>query len=160
MARKKHSRGNMETRTSFMFESLHGRVVDAVSNEIPTIWFKRQDTSNGSIEEYPTHVMGRFGCKNKECPQKGWGSKKIAILIRGFPNNGYNAVVFNQRCRSCNGLGSLVLDEDSYVDRVAYRVRKWAGVPTGRQHYGESRGPPHESSLCEGCQRGFCQRRE
>jgi hypothetical protein len=52
----------------------------------------------------------------------------VIIQIRGYSGNGYNAVVFNQRCRSCDWLGALTLDEKSYIDRVAYRLKKWAGV--------------------------------
>jgi hypothetical protein len=68
--------------------------------------------------------MGKFRCNNNGCSNRGWGSKKVTILIRGYPENGYNAVVFNQRCMSCNGLGTLTLDENSYVKRVAYRLKK------------------------------------
>lgn len=80
----------------------------------------------------------------------------VTILIRGYPGNGYNAVVFNQRCKSCNWLGVFTLDKNSYVNRVAYRLKKWAGVHVEKQHYNGKTGPPHESDLCEGCKRGVC----
>ncbi|KAF1361535.1 hypothetical protein EJ07DRAFT_111719, partial [Lizonia empirigonia] len=79
------------------------------------------------------------------------------ILIRGYPTNGYNAVVFNQRCKSCNKLGTLKMNEESYVDRVAYRLKKWAGVQLARPYSGLKKGLPHKSELCESCKRGICE---
>lgn len=80
----------------------------------------------------------------------------VAILIRGYPGNGYNALVFNQRCKSCNWLGNLKLDKESNVDRVVYRLKKWADVPVEQPFFNHKEGPPHESALCEGCKRGVC----
>ena len=68
----------------------------------------------------------------------------------------YNAVVFNQRCKCCTKLGSLKLDKESYVERVAYRLKKWAGITLEKSYVAPRKGPPHESSLCEGCKRGIC----
>ncbi|KAF1956998.1 hypothetical protein CC80DRAFT_394983, partial [Byssothecium circinans] len=156
MGRKKFAKPNGETRTSFMFPSLHQNVANAVSDKIASTRFHGKDDDRDSTNEYSTHVMGKFRCNNQACSTGGWGSKKVAILIRRYPKNGYNAVVFNQRCRSCNRLGTLTLDEESYVDRVAYRLKKWAGVPMEQQQYTRKEGLPHESSLCEGCKRGVC----
>jgi len=103
--------------------------------------------------------MGKFACNNRGCPTRGWSSRKVSTLIRGYPENGYDAVVFNQRCQSCNELGGLTLDKDSYVERVAYRLKKWAGVWMERQDYAGGAGPPHKRELCEGCKRGYCQQR-
>ncbi|KAF2463846.1 uncharacterized protein BDR25DRAFT_297429 [Lindgomyces ingoldianus] len=156
MARKKFSKPKGETRTSFMFPSLHQDVIDAVSDQITSPTFHTNDSDRGSNNEHPTHVMGKFECNNNSCFKDGWGSKKVAILIRGFPGIGYNAVVFSQRCKSCNQLGTLILDEQSYIDRVAYRLKKWADIPMERRPYNHKGGPPHKSSLCEGCKRGVC----
>ena len=145
-----------------MFPALHQRVVDALADEIsPTPWFKGQDSSGssnrGSNKEYATNVMGKFRCWSNACPAGVWSSKKVAILIRGYPRNGYDAQVFNQRCRSCDRLGVLTLDEDSYVERITFRLRRWAGVQVEPQEYSRSKeGPPHERNLCEGCKRGIC----
>lgn len=133
-----------ETRTSFTFPELHDRVAEAVSPDIKGIWFNNGGTGRKSINEYSTNVMGRFGCVNNACSQKGWGSKEVAIQIWGYRRNGYKAVVYNQRCKQ---LGVFDLDEDSYVERVAYRVKQWAGVHPGHQHYDKKQGPPHESDL-------------
>lgn len=82
--------------------------------------------------------MGRFTCNNDGCFKKGWASRKVAIFIRGYPEKGYSAVVFNQRCESCNRLGTLTLDKNSYLERVAYRLKKWVGVP--RSDMGQGAG--------------------
>ena len=154
---KKFPKPKGETRTSFMFPSFHQDVVNSVSDEIASTRFHKNDSNRDSNNEYSTHVMGKFKCNNDSCSADGWGSKKVAILIRGYPKNGYNAVVFNQRCKSCNRLGTLTLDKESYVDRVTYRLKKWAGVPMEQQDYTPKEGLPHERDLCEGCKRGVCQ---
>ncbi|KAF1850817.1 uncharacterized protein K460DRAFT_271884 [Cucurbitaria berberidis CBS 394.84] len=158
MATKPPPKSNGKMKTSFMFPLLHRDVVNAVSGDISSTWFNGKPSDRNSNNEYSTHVMGKFICNNKACPTGGWGSKKVAILIRGYPGNGYNAEVFNQRCKSCNRPGSMKLDEDSYVDRVAYRLKKWAGIPMEKQHYERKISLPHEEMFCEGCKRGLCQR--
>ena len=156
---KKFSKVKSETKTSFMFPSLHNDVAKAVSHSLPSIRFCRNNSDGTADNIYNTHVMGRFGCRNETCPTNGWSSKKVAIMIRGYAEDGYNAVVFNQRCKGCNGLGTLVLDEQSYVDRVAYRIQKWAGIPLERQHHAPKGGTPHETEFCEGCKRGVCRQK-
>ncbi|ORY15961.1 zinc-binding domain-domain-containing protein [Clohesyomyces aquaticus] len=158
MANKKASKSRARSGTSFMFLTLHQDIMNAVSDEIPSAWFNDNDTDKGSNNNYETHVMGYFFCNNKACSNTGWGSKMVTILIRGYPGNGYNAVVFNQRCKSCNRLGSFKLDKDSYIERVAYRVKRWAGISTEAPYYMPREGPPHRESLCEGCKRGICRR--
>jgi len=101
--------------------------------------------------------MGRFTCQNDGCATSGWSSKMVAILIRGYSENGYNAVVFNQRCKTCNKLGDFTLNKESYVERVSYRLKKWAGVQVEQPHYTEKTGPPHLRDFCEGCKQGYCQ---
>lgn len=131
MARKKPPK-SPRTKTSFMFPLLHERILRALSDEVESAWFNKQDSNRNSTNSYETHVMGRFTCTNDRCSNSGWASKKVAIVIRGYPRNGYNAVVFNQRCKSCHQLGNLSLDEQSYVDRLVYRLKKWAGVEVPR----------------------------
>ncbi|KAI1632368.1 zinc-binding domain-containing protein [Biscogniauxia mediterranea] len=101
--------------------------------------------------------MGKFKCNNGRCSKDGWSSKKVAITIRGYPGNGYDAIVYNQRCKSCNKLGVLTLDVDSYVERIAYRLKVWAGVSVAQPYYNDGGGPQHEIDLCEGCRHGRCQ---
>jgi Zinc-binding domain len=143
MTRKKFCKLKGEKRVSFMFPSLHQDVMNAVSDDIASTWFHEMDSDRDSNNEYSTHVMGKFKCNNHACSTDGWGSKKVAILIREYPKNGYNAVVFNQRCKACNHLGTLVLDQESYVDRVTYRLKKWAGVPIEQRYYAPKEGLPH-----------------
>ncbi|KAF2759853.1 hypothetical protein EJ05DRAFT_509545 [Pseudovirgaria hyperparasitica] len=155
MARNKHHRSR-GTKATYTFTSLHQNILEAISYDINHAWFCGAKNRQIPENEYQTHVMGKFRCVNVACDATCWSSKKVAILIRGFSNNGYNAEVFGQRCKSCNNLGLLELDEESYVERVAYRVKKWAGVHAERPVYNGKEGPPHERSLCEGCKRGVC----
>ncbi|KAI1184180.1 zinc-binding domain-containing protein [Nemania serpens] len=134
-------------------------VLDEVSGDIDDVWFE-EETNDSISNEHNTHIMGRFRCNTAGCSNGSWGSKKIAIVIRGYPENGYNAVVFNQRCESCNSLGTMTLDEESYVERIAYRLRVWAGVRVERPPFNKRRGPPHIPELCEGCIQGYCQEGE
>lgn len=159
MAKKKSSKSKGETRTSFMFLALHQDVVNAVSDAITPVWFQEKDSDAGSNNKHPTNVMGKFKCNNNACSKNGWSSKKIAMLIRGYPGHGYNAIVFNQRCKSCSQLGTITLDERSYIDRIAYRLRKWAGFRVEWQQHERKTSPPHRSDLCEGCKRGICEQK-
>ncbi|OTA99023.1 hypothetical protein M426DRAFT_325527 [Hypoxylon sp. CI-4A] len=153
----KLSKLKRQAKALYMFPTLHHEITKTVSSDISKIWFsKKSDEAN---KEYSTHVMGKFRCDNGDCSNHGWSSKKIAILIRGFSGNGYNAVVFNQRCQSCNQLGSLMLDKTSYIERVSYRLKKWAGVKLEGQPHAITQGLPHKPELCEGCKRGYCQNR-
>lgn len=139
-----------------MYPQLHHEVSKAVSPKIKKILFHEEEGSN-ALQEHKTNVMGKFKCGNDGCSNRGWTSKRVAIVIRGYGKNGYNAVVFNQRCQSCKTLGVFTLDENSYVERIAYRLKKWAGVRVKKPKYDENQGPPHKHELCEGCKRGVCQ---
>lgn len=119
-------------------------------------WFYENQFSSKHSRNYSTQVMGRFTCNNTACRKQSWGSKIVAIWIKEHPRNGYSVVVYNQRCRSCDFLGDLRLDKDCYVERVAYRLKRWAGVEMEEPPFGRKKGPPHESGLCEGCKRGIC----
>ena len=145
-----------EAKVSYTYPELHKRVLVAVSGEISKPWFNRKTLAANN--EYSTHVMGKFVCGNGDCPRHGWSSKKVAILIKGYSKNGYSATVFNQRCQSCKTLGILELDEDSYIERVAYRIKKWAGVRVDEPYFAGKKGPAHKPELCEGCRQGYCLR--
>ncbi|KAI6080527.1 zinc-binding domain-containing protein [Hypoxylon rubiginosum] len=138
------------------FPSLHHDVSNAVSSDISRTWYN-QKRGGRADDEYQPHVKGTFKCDSDGCAKHGWSSKKVAILIRRYHGNGYNADVFNQRYRSCSKLGTFTLDEASYIDRVAYRLKKWAGVKMEVKDYNRGEGPPHETKLCEGCKAGYCQ---
>ena len=144
-------------REHFMFPKLHQDVSNKVSRDVASTWFNESDGDDFK-KQYPTNVMGKFTCSNGNCLKSGWSSKKVAIRIRGYRNNGYSAIVFNQRCDSCKQLGNMILDEASYVDRVSFRIKKWAGVSVETPCYGEEKGLPHKEELCEGCKQGYCKK--
>ncbi|KAI1453959.1 zinc-binding domain-containing protein [Annulohypoxylon moriforme] len=142
-------------KTSYVYPQLHSDISKAVLPDIKNVWYNKKGSKNYN-NEYSTHVRGSFRCDNENCSKRGWSSGKVAIQIRGYPTNGYKAVVFNQRCRSCDTLGALTLDEKSYVDRVAYRLKKWAGIELEEPPHGHGGSPPHRRDLCEGCRLGVC----
>ena len=118
-------------------------------------WFPH-DNPRGIVDDYDTNIMGNFTCDNPACSNTGWTSKKIAITIRRYPENKYNARVYHQRCLFCEWVSRPELD-DSYADRVAYRLKKWSGVPVEAVYNGGNSMKPHESEYCEGCKAGRCQ---
>jgi hypothetical protein len=146
-----------ETREIFMFPELHQNIVEAVFPEISSTWFNDNNSDDDFNDEWFTHVTGTFACNNRICKGRHWGSGMIHIEIRGYDDNGYSAAVYNQRCKSCNRLGTFELNVDSYIDRVAYRLKKWAGVAMVPPYYDPKATPPHERAFCEGCKRGRCQ---
>ncbi|KAI8945084.1 zinc-binding domain-containing protein [Xylaria longipes] len=100
--------------------------------------------------------MGRFQCENSECENDGWRSKVIAITIRIYPDDEYNARVYRQRCKACDTLSTPSLDH-SYAERVAYRLKKWRGIKLKRPQYSDKNDDtPHEGTFCEGCKAGHC----
>jgi hypothetical protein len=145
-------------RSSLSFPNLHEEVCSTVSSEVGTPWFNSRPNQESSTQEYSTFIMAKFTCPNRNCDSIGWGSKKVAIVIKRYRLNGYHADVFNQRCKKCEQLGTMEIDEESYVQRVAYRLEKWAGVhqTVARGQWKEHRGPPHRHDLCEGCKQGVC----
>jgi hypothetical protein len=145
-----------ETRELFMFPELHPNVADAVSIDISLTWFNEDDEDETFDQEWFTHVMGTFICNYDTCEKRGWDSRKVPIEIRGYDDNGYSAIVYDQRCKSCDQLGTFELDKRSYIERVAYRLKKWAGVEMEAPLFNEVEGPPHERAYCEGCKRGKC----
>ncbi len=82
MARKKSSKANEETKTSFMYPGLHQDVENAVSDKIHSVRFHKQDSDTRANNNHPTHVTGKFTCNNNACSKDVWTSKMIAILIR------------------------------------------------------------------------------
>lgn len=117
--------------------------------------FHDLDEDANSIQTHDTSIMGKFRCRNQKCCSSGWPSKKIAITIRMYQDERYNARVYHQRCKMCNLASKPILD-DSYAERVAYRLKKWCGVELEPPEFsGESKGP-HEKAYCEGCKAGHC----
>lgn len=99
--------------------------------------------------------MGRFVCHNQACRASGWSSKKIAVTIRLYPRQEYNARVYHQRCKFCGWISRPVLDQ-SYPERIVYWIRQWNGVRVERPPVSNNSGGPHNRELCEGCRAGHC----
>ncbi len=74
MAKKKSGK-----RTTFMFPALHQQIAKAVSDDNISTWFHKNDSDEGSNNEYSTHVMGRFKCNNNACSTEGWSSKMVVL---------------------------------------------------------------------------------
>ncbi|GKZ23574.1 hypothetical protein AbraIFM66951_009847 [Aspergillus brasiliensis] len=145
-----------------MYPALHTDVVTHLSSDtlspvaLTSLSFHPFDDSHSSKREYDTNIMGRFICTNDSCRSTGWTSKKIAITIRLYEGNEYNARVYHQRCKRCNALSRPFLDEESYAERIAYRMKRWYGVDVERPVYERKRTKPHNRELCEGCKAGRC----
>ena len=131
-----------------MYPALHGDVSRLLEEDDLHFVFHENDDPQSCIKDYDTNIMGRFICRKRACGISGWSSKRIAITIRMYAGARYNARVYNQRCRGCNSLGKPRLD-DSYAERVAYRLKKWRGIEMDKpSHSGHSKSP-HQSSLSE-----------
>ncbi|KAH7321861.1 zinc-binding domain-containing protein [Rhexocercosporidium sp. MPI-PUGE-AT-0058] len=168
MTRRKSERNKPQPSPWSMFPSLHDNVSRLLEAEGHSLTFhtvdndiadNRANNNNNNvinpIKSYDTSIMGRFRCNNRECQTQVWTSKKIAITIRMYPGSRYNARVYHQRCHACNALSRPALD-DSYAERVAYRLLKWRGVEQEQPAFtGGSKGP-HQNELCEGCKAGRC----
>lgn len=140
-----------------MFPSLHSEVAKSLDESGLTFTFHNVDQRN-CTKEYDTNIMGRFSCHNPKCAAKGWSSKVIPITIRMYSRQKYNARVYHQRCITCNQTAKPHLD-NSYAERIAYRLKKWSDVEVERPPYErEDDGRPHISYLCEGCKAGHCRR--
>lgn len=50
----------------------------------------------------------------------------------------------------------MPMPDDSYAERVAYRLLKWSGADQERPEYSGGSKGPHRSELCEGCRAGHC----
>lgn len=141
-----------------MYPKLHRDVLDQLRQDDLDFEFKKRPNSRDLEQEYDTYIQGRFYCPNKACGKNGWSSKKVAVTIRMFTNNRYNVTVYHQRCKSCNFVSRPSLD-DSYADRVSYRLKKWSGIDVVPPVHSRESERPHETSLCEGCRAGHCSQR-
>ncbi|OBS25162.1 hypothetical protein FPOA_05697 [Fusarium poae] len=140
-----------------MFPDLHDQVADKLEEDQINYTYNLHDDDLTKIKTYDTHIMGRFTCINEKCRTNGWSSMNIAITIRAYSRDRYNARVYHQRCKRCKSLGEPTLSEESYIERIAYRIKKWNGVEMERPNWGgDATKGPHESALCEGCKNGHC----
>ena len=136
-----------------MYPNLHDKVSRLLEGNDLYLDFHEDDDARTCTKTYDTIIMGRFICRNPACISHGWSSKQVAITIRMYYGAQYNARVYNQRCQRCNRLGEP-RPNDSYEERVAYRLKKWCGIEMDQPAYsGKSKDPP-QSDLCEGCKDG------
>ena len=91
-------------KTSFMLPLLHQGVVNAISYRVASTWPHKKGSHQDSSNYYQTSVIGKFNCSNNSYSKDSLHSKKVAIVIREYPPNGYNTMVFNRCYMSCNKL--------------------------------------------------------
>ena len=150
------SRKKLKSKTNWsMYPSLHNEVSDLLHEYELFFQFHNKDDGTSCVNEYDTNIMGRFVCRNSSCPAQVWTSKQIAITIRRYSNNRYNARVYHQYCKYCGTPSKPKLDH-SYAERVAYRLKKWCGVQMDAPFFAGRSDGPHRSDLCEGCKQGHC----
>jgi hypothetical protein len=140
---------------SSMWPEYHDQVHAEIRDSGLNYTFQRQDTNHQVIgNPYDTSIMGHFDCNNPDCRSSGWDSIKIAITIRRYQNKKYNAKVWHQCCMKCDYVGELTLDVDSYVDCVAYRLKKWSGLNPDKPPHSITAKGPRQKKFCEGCKAG------
>ncbi|KAK3817132.1 MAG: zinc-binding domain-containing protein [Linnemannia elongata] len=121
----------------------------------PFTFYDVDDDGLHALKEYDTFVSGFFLCSER-CSKRGWSSGKIAISIRLYDHEQYNARIHHQRCRVCDALSRPTLDADTYGERVSYRLNKWSGFKMSHPIYGKKTTPPHDCENCEACSIGRC----
>ncbi|KAM5349275.1 hypothetical protein ACJ41O_005782 [Fusarium nematophilum] len=131
-----------------MYPALHGKVASLLEEDDLYFTFYDTDDDNTRTESYDTNIMGRFKCYNPKCSSSGWSSKKIAITIRMYEGERYNARVYHQHCKECNSLSRPYAVDESYADRIAYRIKKWNGIEQEVPEYSRHTDAPHEEDLC------------
>jgi len=151
----KPSRNPESTKKWSMYPSLHNDVSILLREHSLFFQFYEKDDGKNYENEYDTNIMGRFVCRNSTCSARAWSSKQIAITIRSYPGERYNARVYHQYCKSC-GMPSKPYLDVSYAERVAYRIKKWCGVQMEVPPFSGRSDGPHRSDLCEGCKQGHC----
>ncbi|KAM7194687.1 Zinc-binding domain containing protein [Naviculisporaceae sp. PSN 640] len=158
-----HSRPGKEkhTKPTIILPHLHKKIIISLQGAISPdpVYIHPGSKELVVAETHRTNVVGSFSCVNPSCGTGAWSSGLVATVIRRFvlpTGMRYNATVYNQRCKTCHQLGAMNVDKEVYVERVAYRLKVWAGIPVERPFYEIKETPPHMEDLCEGCKRGVC----
>jgi DNA-directed RNA polymerase subunit RPC12/RpoP len=133
-----------------MHPSLHEDVSQLLVADGLLVKFHATGGSQDCVESYDTNIMGRFNCDYAACPVQKWSSKMIAITIRLYRDQRYDAVVWQQRCQHCDSVGQPMLD-GTYAERIAYRLKRWFGIQVEVPYYSGQSNGPHQRDLCEGC---------
>lgn len=140
-----------------MLPSRHKDVLFMLKGDSLKLKFHNNDDSASCIEDWDTNIRGRFSCRNRSCTSQGWPSKAIAITIRLYPSDRYNARIYHQRCRKCKTPGRLEEVDESYTERVSYWLKRWSGIVVqAPQIFRQKTRAPHQIDLCEGCRAGHC----
>ncbi|KAF5664827.1 hypothetical protein FHETE_6942 [Fusarium heterosporum] len=139
-----------------LYPELHDEVADKLEEFQLEYSFNTNDDEHSILKDYDSNIMGRFSCPNDQCKNNGWSTEKMAVTIREYSGDRYNVRVYHQRCKRCKSVGRPTIDEDSYIDRVTYRIKKWNGVEMKHPEWSGIRVKPHEEALCEGCRDGHC----
>lgn len=139
------------------YPDLHDEVSQCLGANGLSVEFYEEGQLEDSIRNHDTNITGVFTCPDLSCPAKEWPSMRVAITMCLYKDKQYNALVWHQRCRKCESLGELHMDEGTYTERVAYRLGKWLGLKaTVPPFSGRVVDGPHDWELCEGCKNGHC----
>ncbi|KAL4870730.1 hypothetical protein BDV12DRAFT_195202 [Aspergillus spectabilis] len=148
-----------KTKTFSMYPNLHPYVSDFLESTNPELEFSfhTDDNDDTCTHDRITTVMGSFACHNPRCTNPGWYSKKVAITIRMYDGDQYNARVYYQRCMNCNFLAKPKLNKECYAERVVYWIKRWCGVEfEDKAPVYKGKKKPHQKMFCEGCKAGRC----
>ncbi|KAF4338428.1 peroxide stress-activated histidine kinase mak2 [Fusarium beomiforme] len=128
-----------------MYPELHDDVAEKLDEDDLGYTSFENDDDDSNIRDYDTNIKGSFQCdcknlkrkKNKNKPRlpHSWSSNCIAVTIREYDDDQYNVRVYHQRCKKCKTLCRPTLNQESYVERVVYRIKKWNGVRVERPEY-------------------------
>lgn len=121
----------------------------------PFTFYNVDDDGLHALKEYDTFVSGVFLCSER-CSKRVWSSGKIAISIRLYEHDQYNARIHHQRCCVCKTLSRPTLDVDTYGVRVSYRLNRWSGFKMNPPLHGKKKTPPHDCENCAACSIGRC----
>lgn len=138
-----------------MYQDLHAQVSSLLVEADLHFEFNDDDDETSYTRVRDTNIMGRFMCHNRACSAHGWSSNMIAITIRLYAGQKYNARIYHQRCKACSWLSRPVLDH-SYAERIVYWIKQWNGVRVERPPVSRDSRGPHNRQLCEGCKAGHC----
>lgn len=139
---------------AYFLPDLHHLVATAVGSYIPSIRWNAREPIYGHCHK-ETYVSGRFVCLQPDCGHS-WRSNMICLTIWALPQVDYYTIIEGQRCERCQKVGSLMMDEDVYAERVAYYLKKWAGVEVGPEPFAVGVPRSHRKDLCVGCRNGHC----
>ena len=138
-----------------LHSSRHSDVLRLLQESGLSFDFDDIDDPFKSTREHDTNFTGRFPCWNTRCISKGWSSKMIPVTILLYHDSRYNVRVYNQRCQECGRTSRPRLD-DSYAERVVYRLKKWSGMEVEPPFFSGEHNGPHLTAFCEGCRTGRC----